>query len=615
MNKNITEDKSMELAEESRQKEWSHPSFVAEIFKGNFKWNLIHPYPQQPEEDKIKGDKFLAKIEEILKLHLNPDEVDETGKIPEKAIEELIKIGAYGMKIPEKYGGLGLSNINYTRAISLVSSYCASTAVQLSAHQSIGVPQPLKIFGTEEQKKKYFPRIAGGELSAFALTEPDVGSDPARMSTKAELSEDGTYYTLNGVKQWCTNGPDADLIIVMALTKPKVVKGKERQQISAFILETNTPGVEVKHRCSFMGLGGISNGTLSFENVKIPAENIVGKEGEGLKIAFVTLNAGRLAIPVCSAAAGKKCMSIVKDWSNKRIQWGKTIGEHQSVANFLGNISADTFAMESMSRLAIFMADLKNVDIRLEAAIAKYFCSEVACKIVDDTLQVKGGRGYEKSTSLEKRGEKPDPIERMARDLRINRIIEGSSEIMQLFIAREAVDSHFKLAMPFLKAKNIGTKLSSGLKMMFHYACWFPKLFIPRFGIFKTKYLNYRNRCHLRYIKITSRKLARNLFLSMAKHKIKLQDEQVLLSNYVDIGVKLFAMASSLAYAEQLIKEKGDDKSIQNLACAYCSKARKEIKRHFEDICNNKYEKKFKLNVSKDLLNNKFDWLEKENIM
>jgi alkylation response protein AidB-like acyl-CoA dehydrogenase len=613
MGTNIEEKKSMDLAEDSRQKQWKHPSFSAELFMGKFKWNYIHPYISQSEEDKKIGDEFIDKIEQVITKYIDPEKVDEEKVIPEEALTELKKLGCYGMKIPKDYGGLGLSNTNYTRAISFISSHCASTAVLLSAHQSIGVPQPLKMYGSDAQKNKYFPMLAEGALSAFALTEPGVGSDPAQMTTTAKISEDKSHYILNGEKLWCTNGPAADVIIVMAVTEPKIIKGKERKQISAFILETNSPGFSVIHKCEFMGLKGIINGLLKFENVKIPAENLLHKEGTGLKIALETLNAGRLAIPVCSAAAGKKCMTISKDWANKRVQWGKKVGDHQAVAELIGNMSADTYAMDCMSKVAVSMADNPKVDIRLEAAIAKYYCSEVACRIADDTLQVKGGRGYENSRSLRERGERADAIERLIRDLRINRIIEGSSEIMRLFIAREAVDVHFSKAMPFLKTKSIGKKLSMFFGLAIFYTFWFPKLYIPRIRFFKAKNLNCENKCHLSYISRTSRKLARRLFIAMMKHQIKLQDEQILLGNFVDIGVKLFTMSSVLSVTDKIATK--DNQELQTLANEFCSKTRREISQHFWNTSYNGFVKKTKLEVSKNTLDGKYEWLEKDNVL
>ncbi|MCT4639298.1 MAG: acyl-CoA dehydrogenase family protein [Bacteroidales bacterium] len=607
--------KSMDLAEESREKEWKHPSFVAELFKGNFKWRLVKDFPEQSAEDKKIGDDFIEELKICLEKNIDPEKVDKDGKIPDEAIKELVKLGCFGLKIPKEYGGKGFSNMNYTRIISYVSSYCNSTAVLLSAHQSIGVPQPLKYFGTEQQKETFYPKIVNGALSAFALTEPDVGSDPAKMTTTAKLTDDGEHYIISGEKLWCTNGPDADILLVMAVTQPKIIAGKERQQISAFIVESDAPGFSVLHRCKFMGLGGISNGLLKFDNIKVPKENLVGKEGDGLKIAFTTLNAGRLAIPVCSAASGKLCLSHSRVWANERVQWGNPVGYHQSVSKKIAEMAANTFGVESMSRLSVFMADIEKTDIRLEAAMAKYFGSEKACSIVDEAMQIRGGRGYEKSESLRNRGEEDYPIERYYRDIRINKIIEGTSEIMQLFIAREAVDMHFKMVTPFLTKSSTSTKIKAAFKLLGFYSWWLPKQYIPRLRSFNTKKLNGANKRHLRYISRTSRRLARRLFLSMARFGPKLQDEQLILGNYVDVGVNLFVMSSVLSYTDLLLKNNGVDKgATQNLSDFYCKLARKEIKDKFRNVGSDKGYKKLMKRVNKSTLKGDYIWLENENV-
>ena len=259
--KNISAEKkaSLEFAEESRETEWKHPSFALQLFGGRLDWDLIFPFPAQSEEDKKKGDEYVAKLKDFLVKNLDPNEVDRTCEIPEKVMKGLAELKAFALKVPEEYGGMGLSQYNYNRAMHLVASYCGSTAVLLSAHQSIGVPQPLKLFGTEEQKKKYLPMFAKGTVSAFALTEPNVGSDPSSMITTAMPTEDGNHYLINGEKLWCTNGLIAGVIVVMAVTPPKIVRGKERRQITAFIVETDTPGFEIVHRCQFLGLHGIQN--------------------------------------------------------------------------------------------------------------------------------------------------------------------------------------------------------------------------------------------------------------------------------------------------------------------------------------------------------------------
>ena len=598
-----SEQEARDVAEAARESEWAQPSFLQELFLGRFRPEIIHPFPADDPEETARAKPFFDALRSYLERYPS-DDVDRTGEIPEPLVQELREMGAFGIKIPREYGGLGLSQTSYIRAMGMVTSRDGSLTALLSAHQSIGLPQPLKLFGSDAQKKKYFPRLAKGAISAFALTEVDAGSDPANMRTSAEPTPDGSAFILNGQKLWCTNGTRAELMVVMARTPDAVVHGKPKKQITAFIVETNWPGVEIVHRCRFMGLKAIENGVIRFTNVRVPRENILWEEGKGLKLALITLNTGRLTLPASAAYAGKSMVRVAREWSNERVQWGQPIGKHEAVAQKLARMAANTFAMESVAELASKMADRGGYDIRLEAAIAKMWNTEAGWRIVDDTLQIRGGRGYETADSQRARGERPIPIERAMRDFRINLIFEGSSEIMRLFIAREAVDFHFRTAFDLVNPKATGKQRMAALRRSARfYPMWYTSRWVGGFR----SYGDFGHLAdHMRFIERATRRLGRSIFHAMVKLGPKLEKRQMVLFRAVDIGAELFAMSASCVRAVSVARN-GDANAI-DLADVFCREARMRIAEHHRNLFGPTDGALYRL--SQRVMQGEFTWLE-----
>jgi alkylation response protein AidB-like acyl-CoA dehydrogenase len=595
-----SEQESRKIAEESREKEWAGRTFLREVFLGNFLLDHIHPFPAS-REDRPEFRRFYDELRDFLREKVDPVAIDETGEYPDEVVDGLRRLGAFGIKIPREYGGLGFSVSEYTTIMQMVGSYDSNVSALLSAHQSIGVPQPLKLFGTPAQKKKYLPRCAAGAISAFALTEPHVGSDPASLSTTAE--RDGDTFLLNGEKLWCTNGTLAELLVVMA-RDPKTKK------ISCFIVETGWAGVKVEHRCRFMGLKALANGVISFQNVRVPRENLIGEEGKGLKIALVTLNTGRLTLPATCAGVAKQCLEICRGWSSERKQWGVPIWKHEAVAHRIADMAATTFAMDSVSKLASAMADRGGYDIRLEAAAAKEWNTVRCWEIVDATLQIRGGRGYETERSLQTRGEFPIPVERVMRDVRINLIFEGSSEIMHLFMAREAVDKHLQVAGAMIDpSKGRREQLAALPGILGHYAGWYPPLWLR--GL--TGPLRYhdwgRLAPHLRFVERSCRKLARESFHGMAVYQAKMERKQGFLFRCVDVVMELFAMAATISRTRQMVDDRDPDaQHALALADLFCRMSRRRVQRLFRDLWSN--EDAGRNRVAASVMQGEQTWLE-----
>ena len=605
----VTEREARQVAEAAREQDWRKPSFAKELFLGRFRLDLIHPHPLPADEDAQRGEEFLAKLRDFCETKIDSARIERDAQIPDEVIDGLKEIGALGMKIDTTYGGLGLTQVYYNKALALVGSASPAIGALLSAHQSIGVPQPLKIFGTKEQKETFLPRCARTDISAFLLTEPDVGSDPARLATTAV--PDGDDYVLDGVKLWTTNGVVADLLVVMArVPKSEGHKGG----ITAFVVEASSEGITVENRNAFMGLRGLENGVTRFHQVRVPAANRIGPEGAGLKIALTTLNTGRLSLPAMCAGAGKWCLKIAREWSVAREQWGKPVALHEAVGSKISFIAATTFALEAVVDLSSQMADESRNDIRIEAALAKLYGSEMACLMADDLVQIRGGRGFETAASLAARGERAVPAEQMLRDLRINRIFEGSTEIMHLLIAREAVDAHLSVAGDLIDPeKSLSDKAKAGANAGVFYARWLPKLVagpgqLPRsYGEFNPAG-HVDLSVHLRYVERTARKLARSTFYAMSRWQGRMETKQGFLGRIVDIGAELFAMSAACVRADLLRRNGDHGREAYQLAEVFCRQSRIRVEELFDRLWRNTDD--LDRRVVKGVLAGMYEWLE-----
>ncbi|WP_432004078.1 acyl-CoA dehydrogenase family protein [Streptomyces sioyaensis] len=602
--RNVSEREARQVAEAAREQDWRKPSFAKELFLGRFRLDLIHPHPTPAVDDVRRGEKFLATLREFCETKIDSARIEREGTIPDETIKGLKELGALGMKIDPKYGGLGLTQVYYNRALALVGTASPAIGALLSAHQSIGVPQPLKLFGTKEQKETFLPRLARTDISAFLLTEPDVGSDPARLATVAV--PEGDHYVLDGVKLWTTNGVVADLLVVMA--RVPASEG-HKGGITAFVVEADAPGITVENRNAFMGLRGLENGVTRFHQVRVPAANRIGPEGAGLKIALTTLNTGRLSLPAMCVGSGKWCLKIAREWSGAREQWGRPVAKHEAVGAKISFIAATTFALEAVVDLSSQMADENRNDIRIEAALAKLYGSEMGWLIADELVQIRGGRGFETADSLAARGERAVPAEQLLRDMRINRIFEGSTEIMHLLIAREAVDAHLSVAGDLIDPdKTLADKGRAAAKAGGFYARWLPKL-VAGPGQLPRTYQEFGMLAgHLRYVERTSRKLARSTFYAMSRWQGRMETKQGFLGRIVDIGAELFAMSAACVRAEYLRETDDHGREAQQLADVFCRQARIRVEELFGRLWTNTDELDRK--VVSGVLDGSYTWLE-----
>ena len=399
--------------------------FVKNTFWGRLREDLIFPYPREGAGEREKCDALLEELEEYLETEHPRVKIDREQYIPESVIDRLFEMGVMGMIIPEEYGGLGLGVTSYNRVLELIGRYCASTAVLVSAHQSIGC-KAIVLFGTEEQKEEYLPTAAQEELSAFCLSEPNVGSDAAAQESFSVKTDEGNYI-LNGEKKWSTSGAMSAVFTVMCknmVANPETGE-LEQQGVNALIVTPDMEGVEVfENNRSKTGIRGTWQARFRFNDVRVPAKNVLHKEGAGLKVALSCLNYGRCTLSAGITGAAKAARDQGIKWAQTRYQFERPLADFELVQQKIARMSAVTYAMDALLYMTTGLLDRGETDIMVETAITKVFCSELGWTVIDEAMQMMGGEGYMTEHELE----------RSWRDNRIHSIVEGSNEVMQSFI-------------------------------------------------------------------------------------------------------------------------------------------------------------------------------------
>lgn len=559
--------KGLERIEEARE-HLKGVSFMSGLFLGKPQFEALLP-PPEPESEKAEGEAFCRVVEDFLKKHVDADEIERSGEIPDHVIKGLLDLGAFGMKIPREYDGLGFSHTNYGRVLTLIASWSNILSLTVAVPQSIGIAMPIMLYGNDEQKKKYLPIVARKEISAFALTEPSTGSDAANVQTQAILSADGKSFLINGEKLWCTNGAIARYITLIARVPAHKINqdGKPRWEAvpngegaddavhSAIILDMKSPGVEIRQRCRFEGCRGIANAHMTFTDVVVPVENLIGTLGAGLKYALSILNIGRaVSVPAICLGMAKQVWQPTLDRANTRITFKQPLASRQTQQVRVGDMATNLFAMEAMCDLIWHMADQKNYDVRIEAAVTKIFCSEKTIQFLNDAQVIFGGMGYETADSKRVRGLPAFGMEQLVRDATMYRIGEGATDILRPFVAREGLNTHLEHIKGSI---DDGLSLGEILKLMKFYVPWYLSQWTSRPIPDLPQFQHAKTSDKLRYIECTARTLARTTFYAMLKQREAMSDDQGRQNRIEQVGEELFTIAATALYAQQLNQDYG----------------------------------------------------------
>lgn len=549
-------------------------SFAKSLFFGKILEDMVFPYPKIPEEEKETAKLLIDSIRQYSEKSLDTKKIDQEETIPKEVLSALAEMGLFGIAVPQEYGGSLMSPSFYARIFEEICFYDASLAVTLGGHSSIGL-KGIVLFGTDEQKKKYLPDLASGKkFAAFALTEPEAGSDAAGIQTKAELSEDGKHFILNGSKIWITNGGIADLFTVFAKTEEFDSKEKKKKwKITAFIV-TRDMGIRTGKEEHKLGIRGSSTTEVYFENVKVPVENVLGPRGKGFKVAMEILNNGRLGLAAGCVGGGKRAIKLARDHATQRKQFQKPIAEFGMIQDKIANMVMDNYAAECMVYMTTSLAD-RGSDYSIESAICKVFASESVWRIVNEAVQIAGGAAYMRDY----------PYEQFLRDARIHSIFEGTNEILRCFIALGGFQG------PGLYLKEIGQALRypiKGIGLLSEAAFSRIKRDIVGLGDKITR-ADPRFKTEIALIEDNVKALARAVEKFLIKYKNKIWEMEFVQRRIANIVIDLYAMICAISRTTSLIKTKGAKKAEHEIQICevFCNRASRRIRRNFKALEKN----------------------------
>ena len=524
----------------------SGKSFTRGIFAGVVLDSLLFPYPRPLDErhpDEARTVRRLIKgLREMEGTLIDSAKFDEEETIPENVIRAVADLGLLGLTIPKKYGGLELSSSAYARVFETLSAIDGSLAVLVGVHCGLG-SKAIVLHGNDQQKERYLPSLARGDfLAAYALTEPEVGSDAQNIKTTATLSKDGAQWRLNGRKIWIGNGHRAGVIATFAQAFV-LRRGEMVPRMTAFLIRPDMPGFKVVGTVRKLGIRGSTQAELSYDGLIVPADHLLGAVGRGFGVAVHVLNAGRLTLAAGCTGGTKRTLNEMTSYAEQRVQFGHPLADFDITQRKLSRIASEVYASDSMLGVLASLVDRGDIDFSLEAACAKVFASEMVWRAADDMVQLAGGRGYVK----------PFPYERILRDSRINRIFEGANEILRLFIALNGIQA------PADALKEVGSALRRPLRhlgLLGGYATSRVKLRLGQTSTLDIE-LHERLKRHKDYFEKHVAELGAETDRAIIRHRQKIVDRQLVLERLADMAIDLFATASVIARTQSLIDERG----------------------------------------------------------